>query len=49
MKFIPFNSDKKKMVVILQKDSYSHLVYVKGASEIVLEECVNYVFKDEIE
>lgn len=37
------------MVTIVSKDSYEHLVYVKGASEIVLEECVTYVFKDEIE
>jgi len=37
------------MVAVLSKDSHTHLVYVKGASEIVLGECVNYVFKDEIE
>ena len=44
-KCYPFSSEKKRMAVIYQKDGKRTLL-VKGASDIVIGNCVNYLAED---
>jgi Ca2+-transporting ATPase len=43
VQLIPFDSGRKCMGVVVQLDSGKYRLYVKGASEIVLEKCSNIV------
>ncbi|KAJ6242903.1 calcium-transporting atpase [Anaeramoeba flamelloides] len=44
-KCIPFSSKRKRMTTIIQ-DGNGYLVFCKGASEIVLDKCKNYIFEE---
>jgi len=47
-KLYPFSSERKMMSTLLKSDSgeYSHILYSKGAAEIVLERCTQVMQED---
>lgn len=47
LKVIPFNSNRKKMIsAVYDTQSSSLMIYVKGASEIVLDHCTKIIDAD---
>jgi len=42
VELVPFTSARKSMATVIQKDSTYHC-HVKGASEIILEQCTHYI------
>lgn len=42
LKILPFNSARKKMTTIYQIDQNRVRCFLKGASEVILEQCVYY-------
>ena len=45
-KLYTFSSAKKRMAVVVKTDEGSHRLYLKGASEIVLQLCSNQILKN---
>ncbi|KAL4435781.1 hypothetical protein ABPG74_015749 [Tetrahymena malaccensis] len=44
---IPFSSSRKKMTVLIRLPNNRIRIYVKGASETILEKCANQIIKSE--
>ena len=45
-RIFPFNSRKKKMSVITDQNQLGYRYFVKGASEIVLQQCTSFLNAD---
>lgn len=45
---IPFDSDSKRMSVIVKTDNQDYFVYMKGAPDVLLNLCTKYLTKGEI-
>jgi len=46
-RIIPFNSARKRMVTVYKKDNL-YRVYVKGASEVIVDCCDNFIGATEV-
>mmetsp|Transcript_24381 Transcript_24381/g.23984 ORF Transcript_24381/g.23984 Transcript_24381/m.23984 type:complete len:103 (+) Transcript_24381:1471-1779(+) len=48
LKMIPFNSDTKKMTVVLELEPEKMVrIFTKGASENIIDDCTSYIEKDQ--